>query len=157
MFGVFLTLHIIICLFLIFIVLLQSGRGAELGAAFGSMGQATYSRGNMGPVGKMTTVAAILFMLTSLVLAYLSSENAVSSVVEQAPTVPAASVVPAIPSTELEIPADLGSPQESETESRVLIEQLDALPIENEASSSTSTNVEAVETNQEEKSLPATK
>ena len=128
MFGVFLTFHIIVCVFLIFIVLLQSGRGAELGAAFGSMGQATYSRGNMGMIGKMTTVAAVLFMLTSLILAYLSSENAVDSVLKDVPPPPAATA-PVIPTGELEIQAETQS-EENPTEPSTLIEQFDTSPSE---------------------------
>ena len=54
---------------------------SELGAAFGSVGQANSVRGSMTGVGKITTCVAIVFMLTSLSLAYLSSETARDSVV----------------------------------------------------------------------------
>ena len=66
---------------IIFFVLIQSGRGAELGAAFGSVGQANSVRGSMTGVGKITTGVAIVFMLTSLSLAFLSSDTARDSVV----------------------------------------------------------------------------
>ena len=81
MFELILIIHIIACISIIFFVLLQSGRGAELGAAFGSVGQANSVRGNMTGVGKITTGVAIVFMLTSLSLAYLSSDTARDSVV----------------------------------------------------------------------------
>ena len=81
MFELLLVIHIIACISIIFFVLLQSGRGAELGAAFGSVGQANSVRGNMTGVGKITTGVAIVFMLTSLSLAYLSSDSARDSVV----------------------------------------------------------------------------
>ena len=81
MFELLLVIHIIACISIIFFVLLQSGRGAELGAAFGSVGQANSVRGNMTGIGKITTGVAIVFMLTSLSLAYLSSETAHDSVV----------------------------------------------------------------------------
>ena len=81
MFELILVIHIIACISIIFFVLLQSGRGAELGAAFGSVGQANSVRGSMTGVGKITTGVAIVFMLTSLSLAYLSSETARDSVV----------------------------------------------------------------------------
>ena len=81
MFELILVIHIIACISIIFFVLLQSGRGAELGAAFGSIGQANSVRGNMTGVGKITTGVAIVFMLTSLSLAYLSSDTARDSVV----------------------------------------------------------------------------
>jgi len=87
MFELILVIHIIACISIIFFVLLQSGRGAELGAAFGSVGQANSVRGNMTGVGKITTGVAIVFMLTSLTLAFLSSDTARDSVVRDlAPT-----------------------------------------------------------------------
>ena len=93
MFELILVFHIIASISIIFFVLLQSGRGAELGAAFGSVGQANSVRGSMTGVGKITTVVAIVFMLTSLSLAYLSSETARDSVVRDLK--PASIVLPA--------------------------------------------------------------
>ena len=93
MFELILVFHIIASISIIFFVLLQSGRGAELGAAFGSVGQANSVRGSMTGVGKITTVVAIIFMLTSLSLAYLSSETARDSVVRDLK--PAATLLPA--------------------------------------------------------------
>ena len=93
MFELILVFHIIACISIIFFVLLQSGRGAELGAAFGSVGQASSVRGSMTGVGKITTVVAIVFMLTSLSLAYLSSDSARDSVVRDLK--PTATVLPA--------------------------------------------------------------
>ena len=81
MFELLLVIHVIACIAIIFFVLLQSGRGAELGAAFGSVGQASSVRGNMTGIGKITTGVAVVFMLTSLTLAYLSSDTARDSVV----------------------------------------------------------------------------
>ena len=80
MFELLLVIHVIACISIIFFVLLQSGRGAELGAAFGSVGQANSVRGTMTGIGKITTGVAVVFMLTSLTLAYLSSETAQDSV-----------------------------------------------------------------------------
>ena len=81
MFELLLVIHVIACISIIFFVLLQSGRGAELGAAFGSVGQANSVRGSMTGIGKITTGVAVVFMLTSLTLAYLSSETGRDSVV----------------------------------------------------------------------------
>ena len=92
MFELILVIHIIACISIIFFVLLQSGRGAELGAAFGSVGQANSVRGSMTGVGKITTGVAIVFMLTSLSLAYLSSETASDSVVRD--LAPSATTIP---------------------------------------------------------------
>ena len=93
MFELILVFHVIACILIIFFVLLQSGRGAELGAAFGSVGQANSVRGSMTGVGKITTGVAIVFMLTSLSLAYLSSDTARDSVVRDLK--PATTAVPA--------------------------------------------------------------
>lgn len=85
MFGLLITVHVITCLLLIFIVLLQSGKGAELGAAFGGMGQASTVRGVATFLNKFTTVLAIVFMLTSLGLALMSTEKAKSSATDAQP------------------------------------------------------------------------
>ncbi len=108
MFSLVLILHVLVCLLIIFFVLMQSGRGAELGAAFGGVGQSQSTRSEMSGIGKATTVVAVLFMSTSLVLALLSSEKARESVVRDIKIVP---VVPGMeetvsPSTELQIPSE---------------------------------------------------
>ena len=108
MFSLVLILHVFVCLLIIFFVLMQSGRGAELGAAFGGVGQSQSTRSEMSGIGKATTVVAVLFMSTSLVLALLSSEKARESVVRDIKIVP---VVPGMeetisPSTEIQIPSE---------------------------------------------------
>ncbi len=73
MYTTIVILHLIVCLFLIFIILIQSSKGAEMGAAFGGSSQTIFgSRGAATFLNKLTTVAAIVFMLTSLFLAILS-------------------------------------------------------------------------------------
>jgi preprotein translocase subunit SecG len=70
----FLTiLHVLVCVFLIAVVLLQRGKGAEIGAVFGGGGSSTVfgSRGAGSFLSKLTTAAAVVFMITSLSLAYL--------------------------------------------------------------------------------------
>jgi preprotein translocase subunit SecG len=65
------ALHVIVCIILILVILLQAGKGANMGAAFGGSSQTVF--GSSGPasfLGKMTTVVAILFMITSLTLSY---------------------------------------------------------------------------------------
>ena len=76
------TFHVIVCFIIIFIVLLQVGRGAEAGAMFGGSGQAQTLRGQSTFIGKFTTAMAIAFMLTSFLLTYDTSNNAKSSVIE---------------------------------------------------------------------------
>ena len=78
------VLHIIVCLFVIFIILIQSSKGAEMGAAFGGSSQTLFgSRGASTFMSKLTTGTAILFMVTSLLLAVLASRQ--SSVMSSVP------------------------------------------------------------------------
>jgi preprotein translocase subunit SecG len=95
MFAAVLVIHITACVFLVLVVLLQSGRGAELGAAFGSVGQAQFGRGRATFLSKFTTGLAVVFMVTSLSLAFMSSEAPRQSILaptgSEAPAVPAAS------------------------------------------------------------------
>ncbi|HUG80444.1 MAG TPA: preprotein translocase subunit SecG [Bryobacterales bacterium] len=69
MLEIFLTIiHILVCFFLIIVVLLQSGKAADLAGAFGGMGSQTAfgPRGAATLLSKATTIAAVLFMLTSI-------------------------------------------------------------------------------------------
>jgi preprotein translocase subunit SecG len=70
-------IHVIIAIALILIVLLQTGRGSDMGAAFGGGSSQTLfgSSGSSGFMTKLTTIAAVVFMLTSLVLAYTYSHK----------------------------------------------------------------------------------
>ena len=71
------VLHVFVCVILVAVVLLQRGKGAEMGAMFGGGASATVfgSRGAGTFLGKLTTGCAVVFMLTSLSLAYLVSES----------------------------------------------------------------------------------
>lgn len=83
----FLTItHILVCLFLIGIVLLQQGKGGGLGGALGGGGSNQSVFGADGPMpilSKVTTAAAVIFMVTSLSLAYMASHDSTSSVMKQ--------------------------------------------------------------------------
>ena len=70
--------HVIVCLFLIIVVLLQSGKAADLAGAFGGMGSQTAfgPRGSATVLSKATTISAILFMVTSLSLSIMATRNA---------------------------------------------------------------------------------
>ncbi|OGW36871.1 MAG: preprotein translocase subunit SecG [Nitrospirae bacterium RBG_13_39_12] len=85
MITILMAVHIIVCLMLIAIVLLQSGKGAELGAAFGGGSSNTLfgSRGAATFMNKMTTIAAVVFMITSLSLAVVTAKG--GSVVKKTP------------------------------------------------------------------------
>ncbi len=85
--------HVTVCIAMILVVLLQTGKGADMGAAFGGGGSQTLF-GSSGPtniLSKGTTVVAVVFMLTSLALAIPGR-----SVVEQvkSPTAPISQELP---------------------------------------------------------------
>jgi preprotein translocase subunit SecG len=71
------TIHVLVCLFLIVVVLLQSGKAADLAGAFGGMGSQTVfgPRGSATVLSRATTIAAALFMLTSLVLSIMATRQ----------------------------------------------------------------------------------
>lgn len=75
-------LHVVVSLFMVAVVLLQSGKGAEMGASFGSSGSQSVfgAGGGTSFLSKMTTGAAVIFMLTSLTLAYISGQPSSSSI-----------------------------------------------------------------------------
>jgi len=105
--------HVIVCLFLIIVVLLQSGKAADLAGAFGGMGSQTAfgPRGSATLLSKATTISAILFMITSLSLSILATRNAGlgTSVLE---TAPKTSVPKSAPTQQVPIPgqAPQGNP-----------------------------------------------
>jgi preprotein translocase subunit SecG len=71
------TVHVIVCLFLIIVVLLQSGKSGDIAAAFGGMGSQTAfgPRGAATVLSKATTWSAIIFMLTSLALSIFATRR----------------------------------------------------------------------------------
>src|SRR3954451_11018542 len=91
--------HVFVCIFLVIVVLLQSGKAADLAGAFGGMGSQTAfgPRGSATVLSKATTIAAALFMVTSLSLAILASRAAGtgSSVVERSNGAGSKAVTPA--------------------------------------------------------------
>ncbi len=90
--AIIIVLHVIVCLILIFAVLLQSGKAADLAGAFGGGGSQTAfgARGSASLLSKLTTAAAIMFMLTSLGLWILSGREGASVVGDEKAPAPAA-------------------------------------------------------------------
>ena len=124
MYTPILVVHILVAISLVLVVLLQAGRGAELGAAFGSVGQATFSRGRTTFLSQFTTGLAVVFMLTSLSLAFITSEQPRQSVLaptESGTSLPAPGVQPLPEPVEPEAEPIL--PESSRT-----LEQTDAPP-----------------------------
>jgi preprotein translocase subunit SecG len=100
------AMHVLVCVILILVVLLQSGKGADLAGAFGG-GATQTAFGSRGPasfLSKVTTGAAILFMMTSIALSGISTGSSKKSIMEGAKqtTVPA-SKAPA-PASQVKVP-----------------------------------------------------
>ncbi len=119
------VLHLVICIALIMIVLLQTGKGSEIGAVFGSSSQTLFgSTGGSTFFGKLTAGVAVFFMITSLVLASRSSrvpKESVMSGVKPAVTAPATTegVTPIQPleaekNTQAEPSADVPTPEKQQ-------------------------------------------
>lgn len=114
------TVHVLICFFLVIVVLLQSGKAADLAGAFGGMGSQTAfgPRGSASVLSKATTVAAALFMVTSLSLAIISTRTGgTGGTVLETETPQTTETVPAQPSVELgtegateQVPVELPPP-----------------------------------------------
>jgi preprotein translocase subunit SecG len=90
-------LHVLVCVFLILVILLQAGKGGGMGAAFGGAGAQTVfgGRGAQTLLGKVTSISAALFMITSVTLAYSASRS--SSVVQRTSQLPAPGQSPLAP------------------------------------------------------------
>jgi preprotein translocase subunit SecG len=93
------TVHVLMCLAIIAIVLLQAGKGADIGSAFGGAGsQAVFgSMGTPTVLGKITGAVAIVFTITSFTLALLGGERSASVVREPASAPAPAAPAPASP------------------------------------------------------------
>lgn len=128
MFIALLIVHILVSISLVLVVLVQTGRGAELGAAFGGMGQTTFGRGQSTFITKFTTSLAVVFMLTSLSLAFISSERPTQSVISPEATAPAARTSAPAPSAAQPVPAEQ-APDAPQTAAP--LEQTKAPPIAN--------------------------
>ena len=101
-----LILHIFVCLALVGIVLIQGGKGAEVGATFGAGASQTIfgASGSQTFLGKLTTGAAVIFMLTSLALAIFWGRPGGSSIMPEQ-VVPATAPVQSLPTAPPAMPA----------------------------------------------------
>ncbi len=103
MFTALTILHVLVAFIMVGVILLQSGKGAEIGAAFGGSSQTVFgARGANTFLGKLTAVTATIFMLTSLSLAIMSKQRNYSSTIglDKPPASP-----PAAPSQSSPAPA----------------------------------------------------
>src|SRR5580704_2935099 len=86
MYSIVLAIHVIICAVLCLVVLLQQGKGADIGAVFGGSSQTVFGSGGAGNLlTKLTGGLAAAFFVTSLYLAYISTRRLTSSVFTGAP------------------------------------------------------------------------
>ena len=96
------AVHLFVCVFLILVVLLQTGKGADVAAAFGGTSQTAFgARGATTLLSKLTTGSAIIFMITSFTLAMMANKGGSSVVTDEAaqqqrsaPAVPAPAAPP---------------------------------------------------------------
>lgn len=117
MITLFTLIHILVCVFLILVVLLQQGKGQDFASTFGGGGTQTAfgARGSASILHRMTTASAVVFMITSMALTIIISQPGAGSVITEDAvpvTAPAAETVteePAAP--EIEIPAPAGEPE----------------------------------------------
>lgn len=96
------VIHVLACLFLIVIVLLQTGKGAEIGAVFGGSSSTVFGSSGAGNfLTRLTTGIAVLFMCTSLGLTYFSARHGTATIFDDAPS----ASEPAAPVEEAPVPA----------------------------------------------------
>ncbi len=114
----FLIIHTLIALSIIGLVLLQRGKGADAGAAFGAGASGTVfgARGSSSFFSRATAVLAAAFFATSLTLAYLSSQrtSGPESLLENAPAVETEQALPAAPPADEQLPAALPELEDAE-------------------------------------------
>jgi preprotein translocase subunit SecG len=117
MYTLMIIIHVVVSLALILIVLLQTGKGAEMGAGFGGGSNQTIfgSRGAATFLSKITTGAAVMFMLTSLSLAIMTKNRSGSVIRDTAPRaaapVKAGTEAPAMPAAPAAAPATHAAPE----------------------------------------------
>ncbi len=91
-YGLIVTVHILVCFFIIIVVLLQSGKSGDISAAFGGQGSQTAfgPRGAASALARATTWSAIAFMITSITLSvYSTRRGGPASVVDNLKSQPA--------------------------------------------------------------------
>ena len=112
MYTILTILHILACVFLVMVVLLQTGKGADMGAVFGGSSSTVFGSTGAGNfLTRLTTITAVIFMLTSISLTYLSSRARTATIFDNAPAVETglpeapAGQAPAPPAAEPNAPA----------------------------------------------------
>src|SRR5713101_5630586 len=95
-YTILLIIHVLACIFLVTVVLLQQGKGADVGAVFGGSSQTLFGSSGAGNfLTKLTSATAIVFMLTSLTLTYGAAKQTTRSIFDSAPKSAPAATTPA--------------------------------------------------------------
>lgn len=112
------VIHVIVCVALIMIVLLQTGKGVDMGAAFGGgSSQSLFgSTGASSFLTRATTVAAVVFMITSLALAYMGGGRSSKSIMTNAPAPVSAPLKPETKTDEASNVPKSAVPSQQQTE-----------------------------------------
>ena len=97
MFSLIITIHVIASIFMVLVILLQTGKGTDMGTAFGGSSSQSVFGGSGGVdfFTKLTTVVAVIFMATSIILTYMNAQKVNKSVFDSF-----------IPKTKTEQPVD---------------------------------------------------
>jgi preprotein translocase subunit SecG len=100
MYAILTIVHVLACIFLVLVVLLQTGKGADMGAVFGGSSSTVFGSSGAGNfLTRVTTATAIIFMLTSMSLTYLSARRTTATVFDTAPL-----AAPAVPEAQKAAP-----------------------------------------------------
>src|SRR5262245_48266004 len=101
------VIHILSCFFLIVVVLLQTGKGADMGAVFGGGSQTLFGSGGAGNfLTRLTTATAVIFMLTSLILTYGQTPSTSSRLIQRLPAPSAEVPVEQAPNADTAAPTE---------------------------------------------------
>lgn len=96
MVSVVVAIHVIVCLSLVIIILIQHGKGADVGAVFGGSSQTTFGASSAGnAMTRATSALAVVFFATSIFLAYASTQRLTGSIFSH--TFGSSSVMPVKP------------------------------------------------------------
>jgi preprotein translocase subunit SecG len=107
-------IHVVSCFFLIVVVLLQTGKGADMGAVFGGGSQTLFGSGGAGNfLTRLTTATAVVFMLTSLILTYGQTPSSRSRLLQRLPPPSSEPAIPEAPPAPGAPAADAGAPAEA--------------------------------------------
>jgi preprotein translocase subunit SecG len=105
-------IHVLACIFLVLVVLLQTGKGADMGAVFGGSSSTVFGSTGAGNfLTRLTTAAAIIFMVTSLSLTYLSGHQTTATVFDSEPVADSAEPPPAAMPIEPDTAAQPAAPE----------------------------------------------